>query len=35
MPYTLDASKDAILFSFSDRPVHEKLGMWREQKGNA
>lgn len=30
-----ETSSDAVLFSFSDRPVHEKLGMWREQKGNA
>ena len=26
---------DAVLFSFSDRPVQEKLGLWREQRGNA
>ena len=25
---------DAVLFSFSDRPVQEKLGLWREQRGN-
>lgn len=24
---------DAVLFSFSDRPVHEKLGFFREQRG--
>ena len=30
-----ETHEDAVLFSFSDRPVHEKLGMWREQKGNA
>ena len=30
MPYTLDASKDAILFSFSDRPVQQALDLWRE-----
>lgn len=29
------AEGDAVLFSYSDRPVHEKLGLWREQRGNA
>ena len=29
------ASEDAVLFSFSDRVVQEKLGLWREQRGNA
>jgi len=24
---------DCVLFSFSDRPVHEKLGLFREEKG--
>jgi gentisate 1,2-dioxygenase len=27
------ASGDAVLFSFSDRPVQEKLGMWRQERG--
>jgi gentisate 1,2-dioxygenase len=27
------ASGDAVLFSFSDRPVQEKLGLWREERG--
>ncbi len=27
------ADGDAVLFSFSDRPVQEKLGLWREQRG--
>jgi gentisate 1,2-dioxygenase len=27
------SSEDAVLFSFSDRVVHEKLGFWREQRG--
>jgi len=22
-----------VLFSFSDRPVQQKLGLWREQRG--
>jgi gentisate 1,2-dioxygenase len=29
------ADTEAVLFSFSDRPVQEKLGLWREQRGNA
>ncbi|HEV7578470.1 MAG TPA: gentisate 1,2-dioxygenase [Caldimonas sp.] len=30
--FTLAASDDTILFSFSDRPVQEVLGLWREEK---
>jgi gentisate 1,2-dioxygenase len=26
---------ESVLFSYSDRPVHEKLGLWREDRGNA
>ncbi len=26
---------EAVLFSFSDRPVQEKLGLWREERGQA
>jgi gentisate 1,2-dioxygenase len=26
------ADSDAVLFSFSDRPVQEKLGLWREER---
>ena len=29
------ASKDAVLFSFSDRVVQEKLDLWREDRGNS
>jgi gentisate 1,2-dioxygenase len=29
------AEKEAVLFSYSDRPVQEKLGLFREQRGNA
>ncbi len=29
------AGADAVLFSFSDRAVQEKLGLWREDRGNA
>jgi gentisate 1,2-dioxygenase len=28
------AVREAILFSYSDRPVQEKLGLWCEQRGN-
>lgn len=27
------AASDAVLFSFSDRVVHQKLGVWREARG--
>ncbi len=27
------ANTDSVLFSFSDRAVQEKLGLWRGQKG--
>jgi gentisate 1,2-dioxygenase len=30
--FTLRAGDDTILFSFSDRPVQEALGLWREDK---
>jgi len=30
-PYRLKASKDAVLFSFSDRAAQEALGFWREE----
>lgn len=29
-----EAAEDAVLFSYSDRPVQEKLGLWRERRGN-
>ncbi len=32
--YRLEADEDAVVFSFSDRPVQEKLGLWREDRGN-
>jgi len=31
--YSIEASHDVTLFSFSDRPVQEKLGFWREDRG--
>jgi gentisate 1,2-dioxygenase len=30
-----DASEDAVLFSFSDRPVQEALRLFREDRGDA
>ncbi len=32
--YRHEVDEDAVLFSFSDRPVQAKLGLWREQRGN-
>ena len=32
---THEADADAVLFSYSDRPVQEKLGLFRERRGNA
>ncbi|MGY9056950.1 MAG: hypothetical protein ACKVGZ_15345, partial [Alphaproteobacteria bacterium] len=26
--------RDAVLFSFSDRGIQEKLDLWREDRGN-
>jgi gentisate 1,2-dioxygenase len=28
------AMGEAVLFSFSDRPVQEKLDLWREDRGS-
>jgi gentisate 1,2-dioxygenase len=33
LPYRHEATDDAILFSLSDRPVQQALGLWREDKG--
>jgi gentisate 1,2-dioxygenase len=33
--HTHQAHGEAVLFSFSDRVVQEKLGLWREARGNA
>jgi gentisate 1,2-dioxygenase len=33
-PHHHEADADAVLFSFSDRPAQQKLGLWREQRGN-
>jgi len=32
MSHHLSASEDAVLFSFSDRPVQRALSLWREQR---
>ena len=29
-----EADDDAVLFSYSDRPIQEKLGLWRERRGD-
>jgi gentisate 1,2-dioxygenase len=31
-PHRHRAASESVLFSFSDRPVQEKLGLWREQR---
>jgi len=33
--HTHNADSEAVLFSFSDRPVQQMLGLWREARGNA
>lgn len=30
--YELEALEESVFFAFSDRPVYEKLGLWREEK---
>jgi gentisate 1,2-dioxygenase len=35
LPVSHRADDDSVLFSFSDRPVQQALGLWREQRGNA
>jgi gentisate 1,2-dioxygenase len=35
LPVSHHAADEAVLFSYSDRPVQEKLGLFREQRGNA
>ncbi|HTV45462.1 MAG TPA: gentisate 1,2-dioxygenase [Stellaceae bacterium] len=34
-PVSHQAESEAVLFSYSDRPVQEKLGLYRERRGNA
>lgn len=33
-PLRLESAEESVLFSFSDRPVQEVLGLWRELRGN-
>jgi gentisate 1,2-dioxygenase len=33
-PVTHEISEDAVLFSFSDRPVQEALRLYREDRGH-
>ena len=35
MKHTHHSQSETVLFSFSDRVVQEKLGLWREARGNA
>ena len=35
VPYRLESDGEASLFSYSDRVAQQKLGLWREQRGNA
>ena len=34
-PVVHEVAEEAVLFSCSDRAVQEKLGLWRERRGNA
>ena len=33
MPLEIEAAQETVLFSFSDRPGQEAMGLWREQRG--
>ena len=33
MPLEIEARGEAVLFSFSDRPGQEAMGLWREKRG--
>jgi len=33
MPLAIETTAETVLFSFSDRPGQEALGLWREQRG--
>ena len=35
VPYRFEADSDATLFSYTDRTAQQKLGFWREMRGNA
>jgi gentisate 1,2-dioxygenase len=32
-PLVLEAKAESVLFSFSDRPGQEAMGLWRDKKG--
>jgi len=32
-PLELEAQGETVLFSFSDRPGQEAMGLWREKRG--
>ncbi len=34
-PVVHEPAEESVLFSYSDRPVQEKLGLWRELRGNS
>jgi gentisate 1,2-dioxygenase len=33
MPLQMEATSETVLFSFSDRPGQEAMGLWREKNG--
>jgi gentisate 1,2-dioxygenase len=33
VPLEIETKGDAVLFSFSDRPGQEAMGLWREKRG--
>jgi gentisate 1,2-dioxygenase len=33
MPLSVAAASECVLFSFSDRPGQDALGLWREKRG--
>ncbi len=35
VPHRFHADEDCVVFSFSDRIAQQKLGLWREMRGNA
>jgi gentisate 1,2-dioxygenase len=35
VPYRLEADTEATLFSYTDRTAQQKLGLWRDVRGNA
>ncbi len=35
VPFRLEADSEACVFSYSDRVAQQKLGLWRQQRGNS